>query len=217
MTDERAQSEEDTQTETVAGSGSGIVEPLWRRHLNRLHRRAIALLIDRMIFDFTLGSIVQYFVARLPLGPSINVGDDGGPVQIIDQLIFLTIFALLRDALPGGSPGRRWLGLRLQDARSELPRIPSYVRRVLRNLIVVLPAVFLIEFLIARFDRPHQRRLGDRWTATLVLDRGERGFLRRGSIHGSLAIALIAWGYLELVIGPDIYNLWEHWLKALGV
>lgn len=77
--------------------------------------------------------------------------------------LFLGAF-LGRDALPGGSPGRRIVGLRVVGPDG---KEIGFGRSVRRNLPLLVPFLNLYEERRLRLD-PEQRRLGDRWAGTRV-------------------------------------------------
>ena len=78
--------------------------------------------------------------------------------------VLLVTLMLIRDALPGGSPGRRLVGLRVRAAGGKPPSISQSIKR---NLPLLIPFGVFYEDHRLRSD-PDGRRAGDRWAGTRV-------------------------------------------------
>lgn len=124
--------------------------------------RLSALAIDAAIAAsgaHLLGSIPGWVAARTgPLAPAL--------VVVVWSSAWGIFFAalLLRDAIPGGSPGRRITGLRVVGRDGRPPDAGASIRR---NLPILIPGWNLWEDRVMRRD-VDQRRIGDRWAGTRV-------------------------------------------------
>jgi uncharacterized RDD family membrane protein YckC len=102
-----------------------------------------------------------------------KTSDDVIGVQFYGGLIGAVVYALVKDALPGGrSVGKRVMGLMVVHLSSNRPC--NIWRSALRTLVLLLsnglPAVgSLIEPLLVLLTKDH-RRLGDRAAGTQVID-----------------------------------------------
>lgn len=83
-------------------------------------------------------------------------------IWLVCWLLFVGAI-LLRDALPGGSPGRRLLGLAITGRRGA----PTVGESIRRNLPLLVPFWGLFELRRLR-TAADQRRFGDRWGGTRV-------------------------------------------------
>ncbi len=123
--------------------------------------RIAAFLTDALSLSIILilpASIVSYAMAWI-----------GGSVKAI-QIVWwvavgvLVIAMLLRDGYRGSSPGKRLLGLRIVTRSGKRC---GYVRSVVRNLPLIIPAWNLIEIFLVVAGKP---RTGDRIAGTTVTE-----------------------------------------------
>lgn len=189
-------------------------------HLNRLSRRAAGLFIDWLVFVMTIDCWLEYGLANLPLGETITIPiDDARMPPLLEIVVRMAVFISLRDLDPRGSPGRRIMGLRLVRcaAGPEPAQTPSYGRRLLRNCTLLNPICFMIEFVVAHFDLPRQRRLGDRWANTLVVE-GPRAKPVKDSGRLLLAGIFVAWvGLQNYGVTDFVYQAWAYVFDAVGL
>jgi uncharacterized RDD family membrane protein YckC len=119
------------------------------------NRRIVAFLLDRAIFSFS----PVFLVVLL------------GATELIAYLVLAAadVVFLLRDVVfDGAGPGKRLLGLRVvqsQDGTTPL----TYGQAFLRWLSLLIPVFNLFDMSISFRDRL-QRRYGDRWAKTRVID-----------------------------------------------
>jgi uncharacterized RDD family membrane protein YckC len=135
-----------------------------RCQMGMWNRRFGALILDNMIFIY--GSIL------IALGIMFLVGaqqaQTGTLILYLAQLIgFCLLFA--RDALfRGAGPGKRAAGLRVVQSKDGTTPL-TYGQGVVRWLSQLIPIFNLFDATMAYQD-PLQRRYGDRWAGTRVLD-----------------------------------------------
>lgn len=132
------------------------------------------------------------------------------------QGLFDAAFALgfvwlaVRDALGGASPGKAMVGLQIAafeseaaapvhagwqgpnadlESLAETARMAPWLSRLQRNLLMLVPGGGLVAEALTAFYLPEQRRLGDQWAETRVID-GRHG-LRKGKATWTWAIVLL--------------------------
>ncbi len=135
-----------------------------RCQMGMWNRRFGALFLDNIIFIY--GSVIL----ALPL--AIVLAGPQSPLftAIIYAGQFVGILLLFfRDALfGGGSPGKRAAGLRVVQSKDGKSRL-TYGQGVVRWLSQLIPIFNLVDAAAAYHD-PLQRRYGDRWAGTRVVD-----------------------------------------------
>jgi len=90
----------------------------------------------------------------------------------VPSLWFLVVGAFLaKDAIPGASPGKSWLKLKVVEAQTAKERC-SIAASILRNF-TLIPPICVAEALILALS-PETTRLGDRLAGTCVKDLIER-------------------------------------------
>lgn len=133
-----------------------------------LWRRAVAYTIDASITCAVLSTPCAAIVLGMIISP--EPGQLSAPAAVLVGASCLVAFPLgfgyflLRDALRGGSPGKRVCGLRVVDARSGAPC--RTVQSVVRNLILL--AIGAADLLVPLF-RADGRRIGDTVAGTVVV------------------------------------------------
>lgn len=123
--------------------------------------RIAAFLVDALTIAIILvlpASIVSYLMAWI--GGSVKA------IQIVWWVALAILFAglLIRDGVRGRSFGKQLLGLRL---RTPSGQPCGYLRSMLRNLPLILPAWNLLEVVLVVMGRP---RTGDRLAKTSVTE-----------------------------------------------
>jgi len=123
--------------------------------------RIAAFLVDALTISIILvlpASIVSYLMAWI--GGSVKA------IQIVWWVALAILFAglLIRDGVRGRSFGKQLLGLRL---RTPSGKPCGYIRSMLRNLPLILPAWNLVEVVLVVMGRP---RTGDRLAKTSVVE-----------------------------------------------
>jgi len=130
------------------------------------------------------------------------------------------VWLALRDAVGGASPGKSLVGLQIaafdsetaasphttwQGANADLEgltetaRMAPWLARLQRNLLFLIPGGGLVAEALTAYYLPEQRRLGDQWAATRVID-GRHG-LRQGKPTWTAAVLLLI-AALALVLLP---------------
>jgi uncharacterized RDD family membrane protein YckC len=137
-------------------------------------RRYAQFAVDRLIVSvpaFAVLLLGLHFVLRTPRGD--------GRVWLVYAMLTVFVLALLGGNwfvevwVPhrwlGGTPGMRWLGLRVVTERGETPALRSYM---IRWLMVIVDGYFfgLVGALAIAFSPKHQR-FGDMVARTLVVRR----------------------------------------------
>jgi hypothetical protein len=174
-----------------------------------LRLRAFAL-------DVMVGAVAVALVAWLAI--------DTGRQSLFDAAFVLgLVWLALRDSLGGGSPGKALVGLQIASFDDALPtrpqpatglppglddelesivgttRMASWTARLQRNLLMLLPGGGLVAEALTTLWLPEQRRLGDQWAGTRVID-GRHG-LRSGKPSWLPAVLLLVVA-LVLVVAP---------------
>jgi uncharacterized RDD family membrane protein YckC len=122
---------------------------------NHHNRRFLALMVDGILFNY------------LPLIASVPVAAQAEAAGYVIQLGGLLVF-LVRDAVFGGAgPGKRLWGLRVVRSQDGMP--PGYGQGIVRWLSQFIPIFNLVDA-FAPLGDPLQRRYGDRWAKTRVID-----------------------------------------------
>jgi uncharacterized RDD family membrane protein YckC len=135
-----------------------------RCHVGMWNRRFGALILDNMIFIY--GSVILAmplaFLLSSPESPLFTLFLYGGQ--------FLGIALLfVRDAIfGGGSPGKRAAGLRVVQSKDGKTRL-TIGQGIVRWLSQLIPIFNLVDA-AAAYNDPLQRRYGDRWAGTRVVD-----------------------------------------------
>lgn len=120
-----------------------------------------ALILDTLVFIY-----VPVFAA-LPLG--MVIGQDAVPLLVNIAQFFGFCLLFERDAVfRGAGPGKRVAGLRVVQAKDGKTPL-TYGQGVVRWLSQLIPIFNLFDAFVAYQD-PLQRRYGDRWAKTRVLD-----------------------------------------------
>ncbi len=171
----------------------------------------LPLRLKAFAIDATIGTFITFLVAWL----AIDTGQRG----LFDAAYLqLLVWLFLRDVLGECSPGKVLVGLRIAEfdpdvevdpeaalrdddaAFRERARatIAGFVARLKRNLLMILPGAGLVAEAITCLYLPEQRRLGDQWAETRVID-GRFG-LRSGGVNwwSGVILALLAVGLLLL-------------------
>lgn len=127
--------------------------------------RIAALLLDAVLgvsVALLLGTIVGFLLSTpRRIGPILVV------VDWASCWVLLAAAMLLRDVVPGGSPGRRVIGLRVVGPEGQTPTVGQSIRR---NLPILIPGWNLLE-LRSLWTYPEKARSGDRWARTRVEER----------------------------------------------
>ncbi len=135
-----------------------------RCQMGMWNRRFGALYLDNMIF--ILGAVILVMPLALILaGPESPLF-----MAIIYGGEFLGILLLfVRDSLfGGGSPGKRLAGLRVVQSKDGKTRL-TFAQGIVRWLSQLIPIFNLVDA-AAAYQDPLQRRYGDRWAGTRVVD-----------------------------------------------
>jgi len=109
----------------------------------------------------------------------------GSPGLILAVQLGGTVLFLVRDALFGGAgPGKRLFGLRVVRSADGEP--VGYGQAILRWLSQFIPIFNLIDAFAPAGD-PFQRRYGDRWARTRVIDTVRKLEKARSALRKKLA------------------------------
>jgi uncharacterized RDD family membrane protein YckC len=136
------------------------------------HRRFVAFIADSALFNYVPVALALALSAAETLWV--------GLAQVAGAVVFM-----LRDALFGGAgPGKRLMGLRVVKAQDGTPL--SYGQAFLRWISLAIPLFNLVDLSISYRDRL-QRRYGDRWAKTRVIDTGRTLARVRAKIRNWLA------------------------------
>ncbi|MFH1434895.1 MAG: RDD family protein [Pseudomonadota bacterium] len=138
-----------------------------------LLRRTVAYTIDAGLAVAILMLNFIVILIGVMISPSINEVSPAAAVMIGVCLLVTSIIAygyfLLRDGLPGGSLGKRLMGITVIDVKTGAPC--SKKQSFLRNLLLmVLGALDLV----VPFFRKNGRRIGDDVAGTVVVSRGKQ-------------------------------------------
>ena len=97
-----------------------------------------------------------------------------------------TILFLVRDAVfAGAGPGKRLFGLRVVSTKGGTSS-PGFGQGIARWLSQFIPVFYLLDAFVPLHD-PLQRRYGDRWAKTLVIDTPQRLEKARQQVRAQLA------------------------------
>jgi len=148
-------------------------------------------------FDLLLGAAATALMAWL----AVRTGNRG----LFDASYGLVLVWLaVRDALGGNSPGKTLNGLQIAAFEDEttaaadpfrgqsegpIASMAPWSARVQRNLLLLVPIGGLVAEALTCLVLPEQRRLGDQWAGTRVID-GRHG-LRRGKPGWAPAVVLL--------------------------
>ena len=126
------------------------------------NRRFGALILDYIIFLYVPAIIAGIIVA------AAGVGEGGFLLVYLAQIVgILLIFG--RDALFGGAgPGKRGAGLRVVQSKDGQTPL-TLGQGIMRWLSQLIP-IFNLFDAMAAYQDPLQRRYGDKWASTRVLD-----------------------------------------------
>lgn len=141
---------------------------------NNHNRRFVALIVDGVVFVYApmLAAVAVFGVASEALVNLVNVG--GGAVILVRDSLF-----------HGAAPGKRLMGLRVVNMADEAKPI-TYGQGVLRWLSQLIPIYSLFDAFAPLRD-PLQRRYGDRWAGTRVIDTPSKLAKARGKVRDWLA------------------------------
>ena len=159
------------------------------------------LRLRALAVDVALGALGTALVAWVAV--------DGARRHLFDAAYALPFLWLaVRDALGGGSPGKALVGLQIaafdvetdkprpfhglaDDDPSEGPtaRMATWTARLQRNVLMLVPGGGLVAEGLTCLALPEQRRLGDQWARTRVID-GRHG-LRKGKPSWWPAVLLL--------------------------
>jgi len=147
-----------------------------RCQASNYNRRAFAYLLDGALING-----VPYVVAVL-----VTAGSAAGIVVVSLVQVVTTALFLVRDALWGGAgPGKRLMGLRaVQIADGKTPL--TYGQAFLRWISLLIPFFNLFDLSVP-FRDPLQRRYGDRWAGTRVIDTERKLAQARAKVRRWLA------------------------------
>jgi uncharacterized RDD family membrane protein YckC len=138
-------------------------------------RRYAQFAVDRLV-----ASVPAFALLLFGLHFALRVPRDDGRLWLVYAMLAVFVLALLAANwfvevwVPhrwlGGTPGMRWLGLRVVTEHGEAPALRSYT---IRWLMVVVDGYFfgLVGALAIAFSPKHQR-FGDMVARTLVVRRG---------------------------------------------
>jgi uncharacterized RDD family membrane protein YckC len=181
------------------------------------------LRLRALAIDLLAGALVTSLIAVAAL-------HDGNQSLLLAAYGFLFVWLALRDALGGSSPGKALTGLQIASFHSEVAATQRHWRpgqddqpdddtetaqmapwgaRLQRNLLMLLPFGGLVAEALTALALPEQRRLGDQWAKTRVIDgrHGMRVSSRPGGKPSWLpAVALLIATLIVLVLPP----LWVH-------
>jgi uncharacterized RDD family membrane protein YckC len=125
-------------------------------------RRYLAHLVDGVVLTVIL--IVVLIPAALIADVLIVV------VLVLWFTVGHVAYFVLTQRRHGQSPGKRFNGLRVVDARGSTPSSAALVRRTLPLLVEYL---YVVAF-VGMMSSDYRQRLGDRWAHTYVVDVNER-------------------------------------------
>ena len=129
-------------------------------HAGIYNRRGVAFVLDSVLFRVVLGG------AAIGLAATLGVA---GAVFGLLLLVFEGIGMLLRDAVfKGAGPGKRLLGLRVVQTSDGVTPL-KYSQGFLRGIPNFIPLYNLVDLSVPYYD-PLERRYGDRWAKTRVVD-----------------------------------------------
>ncbi len=135
-----------------------------RCQMGMWNRRFGALLLDDIIFIY--GAMILGLVLGFAIGGANN--PLGVMLMYVGQLVGILLL-FFRDALFGGaSPGKRAAGLRVVQSKDGKTRL-TFGQGIVRWLSQLIPIFNLVDAVAAYHD-PLQRRYGDRWAGTRVVD-----------------------------------------------
>jgi hypothetical protein len=146
---------------------------------------------------------------------------DGNQGLLLGAYGLLFLWLAVRDALGGTSPGKALMGLQIAafdstpsaqprswrpgledepESGFETAQVASWPARLQRNLLMLLPVGGLVAEALTTLALPEQRRLGDQWAGTRVID-GKHGS-RKGKPSWLPAVVLLVLAGLLLVVTP---------------
>lgn len=174
------------------------------------------LRLRALAIDLLAGALVTSLIAVAAL-------HDGNQSLLLAAYGFLFVWLALRDALGGSSPGKALTGLQIASFHSEVAATQRHWRpgqdeqpdddaetaqmapwgaRLQRNLLMLLPFGGLVAEALTALALPEQRRLGDQWAKTRVID-GRHGLRVSGAKPSWVpAVALLIATLIVLVVPP---------------
>ena len=122
----------------------------------------------------------------------------------------LSAFILFRDLLPGGSPGKKQLKLRVVSSDDARSGPHPFFQLVFRNILLVIPVIGIVAAYVWMQQDVDGCRPGDRLAGTMVIDTKKGTGSRRPTLI-LLASALVITGILIVVpmaFGITPFNAW---------
>jgi hypothetical protein len=159
--------------------------------VNMINRRSTAVVLELAVWYGTIGPVLHALLTKvLPAG--------------LAGYAAIGLYYALRDFIPVAASARQLVGLRL--ASSDGGALTGR-QRLLRNVILVVPAVSVVEYLVAYYGGGLQmRRLGDRLADTYIHD-ADPSRATRGSHTLQLVGALVLMCIASMAIAPVTLRL----------
>jgi uncharacterized RDD family membrane protein YckC len=98
-------------------------------------------------------------------GASVSL--TGPPLIIFVALSFL--YYLVLEALSGQTVGKRIMGLKVVTVDGRAPTLPEILLRTVGRIVDILPAFYLVGWIVLKQRRHPRQRLGDRLANTTVI------------------------------------------------
>ena len=175
---------------------------------NLINRRSVAWILEFCVWHVIAYPIaISYYLANneSAWGEVLAAASEGekwyGPMWIYIA-VWLPYF-LLRDQLGQGSWGKKLVGLKVvsDDGTSPPPK-----DRAVRNILLAVPLVPLIEFFVAK-DAVKMKRMGDKMASTYVTEIDPAN-APKGSWSGKLVLAFIVGFGLVGTMESDLIEFW---------
>lgn len=178
----------------------------------------LPLRVQALAIDVFIGSLATAILATVAQQTNAINGQKSWLIWV--AFAILPLWLGLRDALSGNSPGKALVGLEIAEfesdtladaqpwrretslsdeltAEGQSARMASWSARLQRNLLLMIPVGGAVAETLTCLNLPEQRRFGDQWANTRVID-GKYG-LRKGKPSWNLAVLLLMLSIFVLV------------------
>jgi uncharacterized RDD family membrane protein YckC len=129
-----------------------------------LNMRIGAALVDYFIYAITVVICFILFSEKADVGYTINL-----TALLVPAAIWFIYFVVI-EKLYSGTPGHRWLGLKVVSLSGETPGFSQVLKRRLCDPVDFWCCFGVIGMLLSRYTS-HNQRLGDLWAETIVVKR----------------------------------------------
>lgn len=188
-------------------------DPEKLRRANLMNRRTVAWFLEVVVVMVTVMPPAVALLLRVRPEVAMRLLGGGAPGALVAlEMAIWGVFILFRDVPGGASPGKRLVGLAVAPAADDGSGGAVPVgRRILRNVPIAIPLVPAIEFLVAYYGNERMQRLGDRMSATCVVDRSPER-LGRGSWSLQLLLALALLVLVHKFVVPRLIGFYVELL-----